>query len=65
MRHHTEDPAKRAEHIADHVERQLAQEAAACGREPYRGWPRPWLDAYGDALREWSYAAQLPSAEKG
>ena len=46
MRHHTRDPAKRAGHIASHLERQHERELAEKGQSPYRDWPSFWLEQY-------------------
>jgi len=52
MRHHTTDPAKRAEHIANRLERQHENELAEQGLYPYEDWPRFWLKTYDRILPE-------------
>jgi hypothetical protein len=52
MRHHTTDPAKRAEHIANRLEQKHEDELAEQGLYPYEDWPRFWLKTYREILPE-------------
>ena len=52
MRHHTIDPEKRAEHVADGLQRQREKDLAAQGRSPYTNWPEHWLEVHSQVLEE-------------
>jgi|GEM_PF-6188925 len=44
-KHTTQDPAKRAEHIAEH-------ENKVRSLDDLKDWPRPWLKTYDQVVRE-------------
>lgn len=50
--HRTNDPAKRAEHVADRLEQQHERKLADKGEFPYQDWPRFWLDTYYEVRKE-------------
>jgi len=52
MRHHTTDPAKRAEHIADHEEMLEEEYRVFRGIFPYYDWPKFWLKVYHQVCKE-------------
>lgn len=50
LHHRTTDPCKRAEHIADRLDKLYEQQG---DYDAYiRDWPRYWLDAYGEVIKE-------------
>jgi hypothetical protein len=54
VRHHTTDPAKRAEHVANREEREYEM-THDCA---YGDWPDYWLKPYREALKEFTEAAE-------
>jgi hypothetical protein len=55
VRHHTKDPIKRAEHIADHESKKLEGVRPARGERAYKDWPSYWLDLYSQTLEEFAF----------
>lgn len=49
MRHHTTDPAKRAEDVADHE-----MEIAYKNRRDGGNWAKFWLNVYHESLKEFA-----------
>ncbi len=52
MRHHTRDPTKRAEHIANHLKRQHERRLAETGQSLLEDWPHFWLEQYSPIQKE-------------
>lgn len=54
--HTTNDPVKRAQHIADREEKEHAFDIDPTTGEPYcyREWPCYWLNVYHQSLKELS-----------
>lgn len=52
LHHRTTDPARRAEHIADQLEREHEHALADMGEYPFQDWPQYWLDAYATVHAE-------------
>lgn len=52
MRHHTTNPAKRAEHVANGLQQKRELDLAAQGKFPYANWPEHWLEVHSQVLVE-------------
>jgi hypothetical protein len=52
LHHRTTDKVKRAEHIADRLERNHEEELSCSGLNPYQDWPRYWLKQYSQIVME-------------
>lgn len=52
MKHHTTDPAKRAEHIANREERKHERELFLRDEYTLKDWPYFWLETYRKSLEE-------------
>ena len=57
MLHRTEDPAIRAEHIANRLQRDREKELTLKGQFPYSNWPKFWLETYRCVLEELIYVS--------
>ena len=57
MLHRTEDPAIRAEHIADRLQREHEKELALKDQFPYSDWPKFWLETCRCVLEELIYVS--------
>ncbi len=54
-RHHTNDPVKRAEHIANHLEKEKEKkvlEHLEISSGLFELWPENWLRNYDETLKE-------------
>ena len=60
MTHHTTDPAKRAAHIPDRLEREHDRELIDRGENHLRDWPSWWIQTYCNVLAELTW---IPFAE--
>lgn len=52
MKHHTTDPAKRAEHIATRIEQEHESLLRQKGENPYKDWHNFWLNQYKTILSQ-------------
>ena len=57
MLHRTEDPAIRAEHIANSLQRDHEKGLALKGQFPYSDWPKFWIEVYRGVLEELIYVS--------
>jgi hypothetical protein len=57
MLHKTEDPAIRAKHIADRLEKDHEMDLTRKDRFPYEDWPKFWLESYKTVLQELIYVS--------